>query len=273
MIKPYYQNNGIAIYNSDSESIIKQLTLPIDLILTDPPYGIAYRNNYTNDKHDILTNDQVQFPYKTWAKDGFGVLKNNACVFAYTRWDVYGDHFRDVREAGFTIKEPLIIQKGTGGMGDLHGSFKSNSDWIIFGTKGRFKFQQTELLRNKKAGLISGRGRKPTNEFKTRFPSCWFGEEFPWSSENPITKTKRTYKHPTIKNIKAMEWLILLSTAPGEIILDPFMGTGTTLLAAVKQGRGAIGIEIEQKFCDMTIDRLETYFQQTDKIVYHKDCG
>lgn len=63
-------------------------------------------------------------------------------------------------------------------------------------------------------------------------------------------------KHPCPRKLKHVEWLVRWWSAENDIILDPFVGSGTTLLAAKLLGRKAIGIEIEKKYCDMTVKRL-----------------
>lgn len=152
------------------------------------------------------------------------------------------------------MKEPLIVQKRASGKTDLYGSFQSNADWIIFAHKGRFKFRPTQLVKNKKAGTIPNIGRKPVPVFKTRFPSCWFGPEYPWSTENPTVV--KQWRHPTMKSVEFMKWLILLTTKENDLVIDPFMGSGSTLLAAQQTNRRAIGIEMAQDFCDMAKERL-----------------
>jgi site-specific DNA-methyltransferase (adenine-specific) len=62
--------------------------------------------------------------------------------------------------------------------------------------------------------------------------------------------------HPTEKPVALVSTFIGLITQPGEIVLDPFMGSGTTLLAAKLEGRRAIGIEIEEKYCEIAANRL-----------------
>jgi DNA modification methylase len=64
-------------------------------------------------------------------------------------------------------------------------------------------------------------------------------------------------RHPCAKPYKAMTWMVKKGTLDGEIVLDPFMGSGTTLVAAKNLGRKAIGIEISQEYCDVAISRLE----------------
>lgn len=62
--------------------------------------------------------------------------------------------------------------------------------------------------------------------------------------------------HPTQKPIAVMEWVISRYTEPADIILDPYMGSGTTLIAAKKCGHSAIGIEIEERYCEIAARRL-----------------
>jgi site-specific DNA-methyltransferase (adenine-specific) len=62
--------------------------------------------------------------------------------------------------------------------------------------------------------------------------------------------------HPTIKPVKLMEWLVKLMTNPGDTVLDPFNGSGTTGVAAVGQGRNYIGIEMSAEYCEIAKKRI-----------------
>ena len=70
------------------------------------------------------------------------------------------------------------------------------------------------------------------------------------------TATADKNGHPVSKPLPLMLWLVGLSSKDGEIILDPFMGSGTTLVAAKNLGRKAIGIELEEKYCEIAATRL-----------------
>src|SRR5690606_37260771 len=137
----------------------------VDLAITDPPYGISYQNNYTHNKHEIIKGDDKIFDYTSLAKELYRVLKEDTAVYCFTCWSEYPHHYKEFESAGFIMKEPLIVQKRASGKTDLYGSFQTNSEWILFGHKGRFKFRQTELVRNKRAGTIPNKGRKPVPEF------------------------------------------------------------------------------------------------------------
>lgn len=71
-------------------------------------------------------------------------------------------------------------------------------------------------------------------------------------------KEKEYREHPTQKPLKVMEWIIENYTEPTSLLLDPFMGSGTTLVAARRLGRKAIGIEINDKYCQIAIKRIKT---------------
>jgi site-specific DNA-methyltransferase (adenine-specific) len=78
---------------------------------------------------------------------------------------------------------------------------------------------------------------------------------------------KRTNNHPTIKPLKLMNWLIILSSREGDVILDPFMGSGTTPLAAKMTNRYYIGIEREKEFFDISVKRIDEAQQNMDKFL------
>jgi site-specific DNA-methyltransferase (adenine-specific) len=189
-------------------------------------------------------------------KEAFRVLKEGSAVFIFSCWSEYPDHYKQIESCGFRMKEPVICQKRPSGKTDLFGSFQSNSDWVIFASKGRFKFQSTQLIKNKKAGAIPNKGRKPVPIYKTRFPSCWFGPEYPWSTENSGFQTKEEVYHPAIKTVKFLEFMIMLSTTIGDTVVDPFVGSGTTAVACKNLGRNFIAGDIESNFCETAKKRL-----------------
>ena len=229
----------------------------ITAIITDPPFGINYCNNYTHQMHSKIENDAVHFDYTDFAKESYRILKQDAAIFSFTCWSEYPLNYKEVQNGGFILKEPIICQKRPSGKTDLYGSFQTNSDWILFAHKGRFKFRQTQLVKNKRAGTVPNKGRKPVPEFKTRFPSCWFGEEYPWSSENSAFQKTNNIFHPTIKGLQFIEWLILISTNENDVVVDPFCGSGTTAVAAKKHNRRFICCDVSQEYCEIARKRLK----------------
>jgi hypothetical protein len=84
--------------------------------------------------------------------------------------------------------------------------------------------------------------------------------------DNPFLrgKTLRQNSHPTVKPVKLMEYLITLITPPNGIVLDPFLGSGTTALAALNLGRFFIGIELNEEYCEIARRRIEQHKTQTE---------
>lgn len=229
----------------------------VDLILTDPPYGISYQNNYTLNKYNKIKNDDT-VDYYTFGKECYRILKNNSHAYFFTRFDVYPEHHRQLIDAGFIIKNVLVIEKGQiGGVGDLKGSYANNSEWIIFCQKGRREFEKTKLMKNSKpVGKKCARQGNPIQEYKTRFNSCWFGDEYPKSTYNSSWQKKNNIYHPTIKNVECMEWLIQISSKENEIVFDPFLGSGSIGVAAKNLHRKFIGIEIDSTYFNMSEQRI-----------------
>ena len=260
-MKVYYKSKNVTLYHDDCMDalpVLRERESKIGLVLTDPPFGIGYQNNYTSRKHQVLVNDSKHFDYTPFSKECFQLLKEDSAMYAFSRWSHYPLNFQEIASSSFKMKETLICQKRPTGVSDLYGAWQTNCDWVIFAHKGRFKFRHTELVKNKRPGVLARPDRKKvTSLFKERMPSCWFGPEYPYSSETSAYQKSRRVYHPTIKSVEFCRWLILLSSDPKDIVLDPFAGTGTTLVAALVSGRKAIGIEIDEKHCRTAARRLE----------------
>ena len=222
----------------------------VDLVLTDPPYGISYQNHFTKKQKKPITGDKA-LDFLVVAKECYRILKENRHAYFFTRFDSYPLHYQYLAEAGFSIKNCLVIEKANvGGIGDLKGSFANNSEWIIFCQKGRRIFQRTELMKNRyPPGTVFHRGRIPSREYKYRFNSCWFGEAYPKATYNSAWLSKHHIHHPTVKNVECLSWLIQISTLSQELVFDPFMGSGSTALAAEKTNRFYCGCEMEEDYC------------------------
>ena len=249
----------MAVYHMDCMELLSKIPNEhVSMILTDPPYGISYQNHFTNQKHPFIIGDDG-INYSLFARECYRVLQNNAHAYFFTRFDCYPYHYECLEKAGFTIKNCMVVEKGTiGGIGDLHGSFANNSEWIIFCQKGRRKFNKTTLLRNRKPeGTKSNTGRQPAKKYKTRFNSCWFGSEYPKATYNSTWQKKHGIYHPSIKNVEFLSWLIHLSSNSGDLIFDGFMGTGSTALAAILTERKYLGAEISQKYYEIIQNRIK----------------
>lgn len=229
----------------------------VSMILTDPPYGIQYQNNFAQHPHPLIAGDDG-IDYERFARESYRILQDDAHAYFFTRFDCYPHHYDCLHRAGFSIKNCMVVEKGTiGGIGDLQGSYANNAEWILFCQKGRRIFNSTTLLENrKKEGTLPRPGANPSKRYKTRFNACWFGEEYPKATYNSGWQKKHQIFHPTIKNVEFLSWLIQISSQPGELIFDGFMGSGSTAVAAITTGRRYLGTEINQAYFEMAQTRI-----------------
>jgi DNA modification methylase len=222
-MKPYYEQDGITIYHGDCLDVMRSGLLPIDAIITDPPYGMDYQSARRTNKATWLPkiqNDKT--PFIWWLYDGFKVLRDGSPMVVFSRWDSQEVFRVAIETAGFLVKGQLVWDREVHGMGDLTGSFAPQHDVMWFATKGDYGFYS----------------RRPRSLVRAmRVP----GEAL---------------RHPNEKPVSVIAQLIDPLVKPGCTVLDPFMGSGTTLVAAKRLGRKAIGIEIEERYCEMAAKRL-----------------
>ena len=177
----------------------------IDLILTDPPYGMEFRSNHRMEKHDKIVGDDR---YPVEILDEFFRIAKRA-VYVFCRWDNLSELPKS--------KSVLVWVKKNWSMGDLLHEHGRQWEAICF-------YPQEE------------------HKFLKRIPD--------------VIKSNRTGNnyHPTEKPVDLMQQLILSNV--GDTILDPFCGSGSTLIACQNLKRNFIGIEISEKYCEIARQRL-----------------
>jgi site-specific DNA-methyltransferase (adenine-specific) len=200
-MKPYYEQGGITIYCGDCREVLPGLG-PVDLVLTDPPYGIG----------DI---------WKGGGGHGWGKARKQ--TNARNEWDA-----KPPDEATFQLM--LSISRDAIIWGGNYFPLPTSRGWLIWNKPERnFTLAEAELAWTTRDAVIRVR-------------------DLPRSEPDRI--------HPTQKPLALMRWC--LGFFPNaETILDPFMGSGTTLVAAKALGRKAIGVEINEAYCAIAAKRLE----------------
>lgn len=207
MIEPYYQEEGIKIYNGDCIEVMKQIpNESIDLVLTDPPYGIAADKGV-----------------------GGGIQKGRKYE---DNWDVRPT--KDYFDEMLRISKQAIIFGGQC-FTDL---LPQNNHWIVWDKTGQIKFDNPYSG----AELAWTNIKKNTIKKYVCIQAGFIGQE-------------KDRWHPTQKPVAVMK--AILRDYDYKVILDPFLGSGTTLVACKELNRQGIGIEISQKYCDITIRRLK----------------
>ena len=200
MDKPYYQNELVTIYHGDCLDILPELG-PVDLVLTDPPYGINWDTNYSRFSKGEKDKDQVCNDNKPFNPMPF--LKYNNVIL----WGA--NHYCDKLPYGSWLLWDKRNADGT--------SFLSDGE-IAWWNHGRGVYIKS----------ISGQRHRAIS--------------------NGL--------HPTQKPVELMMWCMEKSKAVG-VVLDPYLGSGTTAIACERLKRRWIGIEIEEKYCEIAAKRIE----------------
>lgn len=190
-----------------------------NLVLTDPPYGMSYKSNMrtASKKFDELVNDDKILT--DWIEHA--KVNSNGWVFCFTTWKVLSQWIQPFRDFG-ELTNMIVWFKGGGGIGDLKKTFSTD--------------HEIALVTNRDAEL---KGK--------RIGSVW-----------TFAKDAATdYKHPTQKPVALLAEAIDKTTGKGDAVLDPFLGSGTTLIAAEQLGRTCFGMELSPQYCDVIVERWE----------------
>jgi site-specific DNA-methyltransferase (adenine-specific) len=224
-MKPYFQSGGITIFNAAAHDVLPSLgTQSVDLLLTDPPYGIAYRSSAKkNGVARSIQNDDNLNALRGVLPLADALMKPNRHAYVFAAPSRIGEATAAI-ETYWRIKNAIVWDKGNAGSkGDCQAGYANNWEAIIYANKGR-------------RPLIGPRPRAIIRH-------DWQG------SRDPV--------HPTVKPVEIFRLILSRSSLPGELVLDPFCGSGPTLIAAAEMNRRAIGIEIEERYCEVTARRVE----------------
>lgn len=197
-----------------------------DLYLTDPPYNVAYEGA-TKDKLTIMNDSMEDSKFREFLRDSFDAAKQSikaGASFYIWHADSEGYNFRGAcRDVGWQVRECLI--------------------W-------------------KKNSMVLGR-----QDYQWKHEPCLYGwndgGSHSWYSDRKQTtilefnKPNRNGEHPTMKPVALFDYLIKNSSKKGDIVLDTFGGSGTTIIACEQNGRCGYSTELDPKYCDVIVERWE----------------
>lgn len=221
MSEPYYQDEFVTLYHGDCLAGDSEW-LAADVLVTDPPYGVSYTSGW----------------HRTKARRETGVANDNspetrdAALAAWGRGPavVFGS-WRVPKPVN--VRQQLIWDKGSDiGTGDLSIPWGSSFEEIyVLGAWPKLK----------------PGGRRREGGVPSRVPAVL-------KHHKPNVASPDRPDHPTPKPVPLMERLV--ERCPPGVIADPFAGSGSTLLAAKNLGRNAIGVELEERYCELIATRL-----------------
>ena len=255
--KPYYEHDGITIYHGDCREILPELE-GVDMALTSPPYG-EIREYGGHGCVDLLG---VIGQLAKLLNPG-GVVMWNVADQTVNGSET-GESFRQALHAincGLRLHDTMIYCKEAVVFPDANRYHPAFEYMFVFSKGSPKHFHGIKDRKNKWAGeTIHGTRREANGQLR---PPSNHGERIPdvglrwnwWVMKNASQEV--TLDHPARMPMPMARAHVETWTDPEEIILDPFMGSGTTLRAAKDLRRKAIGIEIEEKYCEISAKRLE----------------
>lgn len=228
-MEPYFTSDRAVIYHADCRDVLNDLP-EFDVLVTDPPYGIKFQSNRRADLFDGIEGDDDPLAIVKMLEQ---IVRQN--LRRYRHAYVFGPlDLSPLVDAGL-VQEPinLVWDKKVLGMGDLSVPWASQHEPIQFAVavKSRSNVKKGE-------GRLAARMRRGSI----------------LSHQRP--HAAGVTRHPTEKPVGLLRELIESSSVVGESVFDPFMGVGSTLVAANLEGRTAVGVELDERYCEIAAERL-----------------
>jgi DNA modification methylase len=217
--------------STDSDSVAKLMNgEKADMVFTDPPYNANYKSRGENEllrkgiKNDNMSDDAFEEFIKAFISTTLLSIKDGASLYYCCNWkDSYPRFYFNLQNAGINISANIVWNKGSGGMG--WQDYRFQYEFIIYG-------------------------------FKKGASHKWYAGR----SETDIWDFNRDgrseYKHPTQKPVQLSSKAITNSSKSDDLVLDLFLGSGSTMVAAHQLKRKCYGMELDPKYCQVIIDRM-----------------
>lgn len=229
----YFTDTRTILYHGDSRELLKPEmggmgigSAGADLLLTDPPYGISYESGFRREGDPMgkpVANDSDLGVVEQVLRLAYARLAEDRHWYVFASPQNLLPMLEVLQRVGMETRQILCWDKGDfGGPGDLECGYIQGWEAILYGMKGRRPFF----------------GKRPRSPIRVD-----------WTARlDPV--------HPCVKPRELLSRLIEPSTKDGEVILDPFAGSGSTLLAARNMGRMSVGIELDPEHCETARARL-----------------
>lgn len=208
-----------------------------NLVVTDPPYNVDYKGSAGKIKNDSMAEDQFEQFLLAAYQQMEAAMADDASIYVFHS-DSHGLAFRKAfEEAGFYLSGCCIWKKQSLVLG--RSPYQWQHEPVLFGWKKKGKHQWYT-------------GRK---------------ESTIWEFDKP----KKNKDHPTMKPIALVSYPIMNSTMTGCLVLDPFGGSGSTLIACEQTGRVCYTVELDEKFCDVIVRRYIEQVSSADGVTVLRD--
>lgn len=238
------------IYFKDCLEGLKQLKdNSVDLIITDPPFGCnaSLKGDYIDDE------DYIKKKVPIWLTEMYRVLKDNCHIYIYVPTK-YVDNWLPLFKELFKFNNILVcinMKKGV----KYPNMFNNNYQMILYGSKGRARdFNKIDWIKTSDSWFKDKRNKNP-QRYRYEYPSF-----IP-----PYIKAtvEESVGHPDEKNVLFVKNLMEISSNKGDLVVDCFMGSGTTAIACIELERNFIGFENNEEYFKNSVERIKPLLSQT----------
>lgn len=274
---PYFQEDGFSLYHADSLELLNELPEnSIDMVFADPPYNLSnggftcyggQRVSVDKGQWDRSNGLQQDFDFHThWLNACYRVLKPEGTLWLSGSYHSIFTCGYALLQTGFKILNDICWFKPNGAPNLSCRYFTASHETLIWAikdpkSKHTFNYEQMKYGEWHQKDAI----KKENKQMRSV-----------WSIGTARGEEKKQGKHPTQKPLALLRRIILASSQEGDVILDPFSGSGTTGIASQLCGRNYIGIEIDKKYLELTIQRykyqqhmrLERQTTEQERIIY-----
>jgi site-specific DNA-methyltransferase (adenine-specific) len=253
--KGFFFDNGQVIIINENIFTTKKITAEsIDLIITSPPYNIDIKYNSHNDQ---LTYDEYLEFSKRWMKRCFTWLKDDGRFCLNVPLDknkggqqsVGADLTMIAKKIGFSYHSTIIWNEGNISRRTAWGSWASASAPYVIAPVELIVVLYKKSWKKTSGSLKSDISKKEFME--------WTNGLWTFNGER-----KKRIGHPAPFPVELPLRCMKLFSFVGDTVLDPFTGSGSTLIAALQSDRKCIGIEIDRRYCEIAVDRIEAEKQR-----------
>lgn len=230
---PYYSDDHVTIYHGDTLDLLAELEIiSVDAVVTDPPYASGSRLEAAKSSSGAMLRagrfadrpielDQMTTTGFVWLMRAVGqavrpMLPDGGSILSFIDWRQWPNLVGALETCNYRVQGMIVWDKGSMGLGN---GFRAQHELVCHASKG------VPTIYDKGCGNVITHPRQAPDD------------------------------HPSPKPEQVMRRLVEVVTTAGQTVLDPFMGSGTTLRAAKDLGRKAIGIELEERYCEIAARR------------------